>query len=340
MNESAGIMGLRAQALHHCDLCGGDRFAPVAHLDRRGKPLDTVVCTRCGLVSQARIPSDDELRGFFEVEHHRAHHGELTPSARRVMRAWRKGELIKRRLTPFIRRSDRVIEIGAGIGCTVKILELAGYETSGVDPNESLCSYAVTRLHAKMRQGSLLDLPADTKYDVALLVQAIEHVRSPRQALEHVHRILRPGGRVYVECHNAAAPFTAVRRLSHFGHVYNFTPATLDMLARLSGFEAVTQFATPDDPELRLLLVKSEPRECTIDPDSYRQTIAALARRDPLAHYLRYDYLRTQLAALARYASELMFSRLYVRRCLALCNESAAARAAVSDDAQQRRLAA
>ncbi|HEY1602165.1 MAG TPA: class I SAM-dependent methyltransferase [Pirellulales bacterium] len=325
METTASTIELRAPAPHDCDLCGGADFAAVAHSDRRGDPLETVVCTRCGLVSHALIPTEDELTNFYAREYRRAYHGEVAPSARRVMRAWQKGELILRRLSPFMRRSDRVLEIGSGIGCTVRRFQLAGYDAQGIEPNDGFREYGVNTFHARVRPGGLLDIPAEPLYDVVLLVHVIEHLGTPRRAFERIRRMLRPGGRLYVECPNLGAPFALGDKLFHFGHVHNFTPATLRMLARRSGFEVVTQFATPEDPNLRLLLVKMDERDETLDSDSYDQTIAALARYNMVTYHLRRSYLRMRLGMVARAITEALLAPAYVRRVTAQCEQHGSA---------------
>ena len=83
----------------HCDLCGADQFETVGKLDRKGKPLETVVCTTCGLVAHGQIPTEAELEAFYATDYRKDYHGEISPSSRRVMRAWKNGMRIERRLS-------------------------------------------------------------------------------------------------------------------------------------------------------------------------------------------------------------------------------------------------
>ena len=99
-------------AAKQCDLCNGTRFELISKRDRRGKPLDTGMCCDCGLVAHWNIPTDDELNAFYATRYRREYHGETTPSARRVMRAWRNGLRIYRLLKPWLNPEDEVFEIG------------------------------------------------------------------------------------------------------------------------------------------------------------------------------------------------------------------------------------
>ena len=90
------------------------------------------------------------------------------------------------------------------------------------------------------------------------LVHVIEHFNSPVSALRAIHALVRPGGRLYVECPNLAAPFAACNRLFHFAHVYNFTPWTLLAVARKCGFELEHRFTDNEAPNVEMLLRRIE----------------------------------------------------------------------------------
>ncbi|MCH8046446.1 MAG: class I SAM-dependent methyltransferase [Planctomycetes bacterium] len=306
----------------HCDLCGRTSFEPVGRLDRKGRELHTAVCTYCGLVAHAEIPSEAQLNEFYASDYRRQYHQEITPSDRRVMRAWQSGQRILRQLAPLIEDDHSVFEVGAGIGCTVKLFELAGYEASGIEPGGGFQDFSARRLHAKVEDRFLFDLPAEPAHDVVLLVHVIEHFRSPRAALQHIHAMLKPGGRVYVECPNLAAPFARRNKLFHFAHIHNFTPTTLIGLARRCGFELLWRFSTDDDPNLQMLLGRTDSLRQEVDPDGYLQTITALSSCSDLRYHLRWKYIATRTKKLAGYLREYLTAQQYVERLLQVCNEA------------------
>jgi SAM-dependent methyltransferase len=314
-----------------CDLCDGIHFHLISRFDRKGKPLDTGTCSRCGLVAHWNIPSDAALNDFYATRYRDEYHGEHTPSARRVMRAWRNGERIYRQLAPLLNRRDAVFEIGAGIGCTVKCFERQGHFAAGIEPNQGFQQFSRDQLHAQVSGAYLFDLPPQPSHDVILLIHVIEHFRSPRAALDHIHRIAKPGGRLYVECPNLGAPFTTRPKLFHYAHIHNFTPTTLRMMARRCGFEMEQEFSKPHDPNLQMLFRRVEQGHLEIDADSCRQTLSAITRYGTLAYHLRWNYLAPRVAKLSSYLAERLFARRYVERRLRDCAtgyDRSAARAA------------
>ena len=102
-----------------------------------------------------------------------------------------------RRFLDALPRDTRVLDAGCGEGVLVD--EYAGrLEISGVDAN-----YSSARVH----QGSVTALPAaDASVDRALCLDVLEHLSYEDQprALAELHRVLVPGGELFVSVPNLA----------------------------------------------------------------------------------------------------------------------------------------
>ncbi|MDX8402107.1 MAG: class I SAM-dependent methyltransferase [Mariprofundaceae bacterium] len=301
-----------------CDLCGGQSFETLSERDRHGRPLRTVICEGCGLVMHSPVPDEDALARYYAEHYRMDYHGERTPSPRRVMRAWKNGERIFGRLQPMLKGGERVLEIGAGLGCTVKVFDMHGFDASGIEPNRDFNAWSREKLKARVENTNLYDLPAEARADLILLIHVIEHFSSPRRALTHIHGLLADGGRLYLECPNLTGPFATFGRMFHFAHVYNFTPQTLATLARECGFIVERAFNGPDDPDIEILLRKATP-----EPDAHRrlsghaeEVKARLRRFSWLRYHLRGDYWKRRMRKLAGYLREYLTARRFVRRLL------------------------
>jgi len=293
--ETAGTfqtVGVRAST---CDLCGQEDFQTIAERDRKGKELETVACRNCGLVSHASVPSDEELAAYYRRQYRREYNNEYTPSARRVLREWKRGRRRFELLRQFLNTSDRVFEIGTGVGCNLKPFDLAGFDVAGIEPGEGFRAFARENLHLHVEGCVLADVPRDPRYDVAMLVHVLEHFNSPTTALRHIRSILNPGGRLYVEVPNLGAPHAAPGKLFHYAHIYNFTPTTLATAARASGFEVEKVLSDPRDKNLAMLLSAGNGFKLEVDPDSYRSTMEAVTRFSAVTYHLRWRYLRDRV---------------------------------------------
>lgn len=273
-----------------CELCEATCFEPVARRDRRGRPLETVVCRHCGLIRHARIPSDDELQAFYSDQYRQQYHGEPTPSDRRVMRAWGSAERIYGRLRDRVAGDDRVLEIGAGIGCTVRRFADAGCEAWGLEPHRGFCDYGRRELNATLENLTLDHLPPTPRQRLVLLIHVIEHFNHPLRSLQRIHGLLEEDGLLYVECPNLSAPFARKSRMFHYAHVYTFSPITLTSLAARAGFQLTRVFASPRSPDLQMLFQRRDDVSWRLDGAGYAETMDALRRASPLRYALRREY--------------------------------------------------
>lgn len=300
-----------------CDLCGGREFIEIAAQDRHGEPLATDLCQSCGLVMHHSIPTASELARFYGTEYRAAYHGELTPSPRRVMRAWKNGQRIFRLLRPFLAPGAAVLEIGAGIGCTVAVFSEQGYRAEGIEPNDGFQKFSQEELRATVRHAQLQDLPANGAHDLVLLVHVIEHLRSPRSSLEQIRELLQPGGRLYVECPNLGAPFATRGRLFHYAHIFNFTRSTLAQLAVRCGYEVEAWLTPEHDPNLAVVLRRVEVPGVLPLPPGSAATRAALERYNAWSYHARPGYLWSRCCKLASYGWEYLTAGPFVRKLLA-----------------------
>jgi 2-polyprenyl-3-methyl-5-hydroxy-6-metoxy-1,4-benzoquinol methylase len=305
-----------------CDLCSKAEFETIAKFDRDGNPLETVICTTCGLISHADVPSDEQLDAFYARQYREQYHGEVTPSERRIVRAWRNGGRILEQFRPFLRSGARICEVGAGIGCTVKQFDLAGFDARGIEPHEGFLRFARDRLRARVEHAKLQDMPPDCSFDAILLVHVIEHFGSPRDALRRMHGMLVRDGLLYIECPNVGAPFSVRHRLFHRAHTYNFTLSSLAMLARSCGFELQRCFGDRRDGNLQVVFRKGEPRQVVIDPINRAETLAALAAATPLKQYFRPEYISSRALKISGYIHERLTARTQLLQIMRQCGET------------------
>jgi SAM-dependent methyltransferase len=135
----------------------------------------------------------------------------------------------------------RLLDVGAGSGAFVAHARRLGWDAEGIDPDPT----AVEAAHQKgipMRLGRLADLEGrESEFDAITLSHVVEHMHNPAHDLRRIHRLLVPGGRLWIATPNLLA-------LGHrlFGrdwvaldpprHLVLFTPSSLDRLLRHTGF--------------------------------------------------------------------------------------------------------
>ena len=91
----------------------------------------------------------------------------------------------------------RVLEIGAGDGALAAALRDAGYDVVAIDPNPG---------GADVHAVALLELEeAPASFQAAVAITSLHHVEPLEESLEHLARLLEPGGVLVVDEFDVAA---------------------------------------------------------------------------------------------------------------------------------------
>lgn len=163
----------------------------------------------------------------------------------------------------------RVVELGAAPGDQIARFGSLGYEATSVDIGEAsdvwgggetgrmarlLADNGVSDVHWNL-ENLPYPLPSDG-FDAVVFTEVFEHLRDyPLRSLQESHRVLRPGGRLYLTTPNAAYIVNRLRSLRGaapgssladwmYGlpfarHAREYTFAEIDELLLVAGFHTV-----------------------------------------------------------------------------------------------------
>jgi len=137
------------------------------------------------------------------------------------------------KFTPYIRETDRVADFGAGGGYLMQNLRCAGKVGVEINPN----ALADARRRG-LRMVESIDAIEDGSIDVFISDNALEHVDSPFEVLQKVHRKLKDDGRAVfvVPCEGLTRRF---KPNDLDMHLYSWSPMCLGNLFTRAGFSVV-----------------------------------------------------------------------------------------------------
>jgi SAM-dependent methyltransferase len=230
-----------------CDLCGASDAAHLLDSERLDGPL--VRCRRCGLVYVGTRNADftfahadgarsnalaDRVAELGLVRHD----VEDAERANRIAADHERLERLRRRIP-----SGRLLDVGAATGTFLEVAGAAFDDAHGVEPDPITSAQARAAGHA-VATGTLDDLTRPYGgFDAITMLHVIEHLDSPRAALERVHDLLRPGGVVMIETPTTDCVWfrfePARSRWRQLIPDHFFSRATLTELLRRTGFEPV-----------------------------------------------------------------------------------------------------
>jgi SAM-dependent methyltransferase len=106
---------------------------------------------------------------------------------------------------------DQVLDVGCGPGWLSEFLARCGYAVTGVDVSEDMVEIARRRLDAitepvgvgieavaEFHAMPVLELPWESRFDAAILYDAMHHLDDEVATLRVIRRTLVPGGRIFI----------------------------------------------------------------------------------------------------------------------------------------------
>jgi len=158
-----------------------------------------------------------------------------------------------RHLPPLPTGGGRVLDVGCGDGAFLALARGCGWDVLGLEPDPK-AALAAARRGLPVIDGDLARLDGQASvFDVITMAHVIEHVHDPVAVLRACHRLLKPGGTLWLETPNAGSLGLHLfaqdwRGLEAPRHLVLFTPAALRRVLRDAGFE---NCGSPPTPSVR-----------------------------------------------------------------------------------------
>jgi 2-polyprenyl-3-methyl-5-hydroxy-6-metoxy-1,4-benzoquinol methylase len=272
---STAVVGAFAGIERSCVSCGAAlEMTAVGLYDTRfGSPGSYNVheCVRCGLEQTGPRPSAAELKHLYETYYN--FHGVTSEryvrwrerfffSVLNRIWSWLDGDI------SFYRRrgTGRLLDIGCNEGRGLRIYSHNGFKVEGLELNE-VAAASARQCGFTVHTCALEDFVVESPFNVTVLSNVLEHSLDPRRMLRDAHRILAPGGQVWISCPNSKSWLRSL-----FGrywvnwhvpfHLVHFSSNTLTALLQETGFDRVEVFQiTPAHWVAASLIVRMFGRE-------------------------------------------------------------------------------
>jgi SAM-dependent methyltransferase len=218
-----------------------------AHVRRRGEKSRVVRCRGCGLLFTDPVrtagghPRYDDPDEYFSDQ--------AQPEAR-------VAEFVSL-IQDSVRHGGRepMLDIGCGRGESLVAAGSLGWDARGVEPSSEFAEVGARRLGVEIDIGTVEGRYEDSSFGLVLLAGVLEHVYGPATLLREVHRLLQPGGVLYVDVPNersllhrcARATFLATGRNWTLSlsptfppyHVVGWSPGSLRAALERAGLEVL-----------------------------------------------------------------------------------------------------
>jgi SAM-dependent methyltransferase len=166
-----------------------------------GNPLRLVTCDDCRTVYQPIDLTSEVLSSHYEYMGHADENTILTPLLERRLRR-NLGRLTQiKRSTSSPRPA--VLDVGCGGGLFLRVAERLGWEPFATEISPSCAAILQPWLGAHLHRGELPDAPFEAgSFDLIVMAEVIEHLPQPSAYLRAAHRLLAPGGTLFLTTPN------------------------------------------------------------------------------------------------------------------------------------------
>ena len=233
-----------------CLVCGGTLLGIIrrAYDAKFGikKAYDLAQCAQCSLVQLSAPPFLNKLETLYEKYYN---FGGEKDTVYTLFREWFLSSTLYRFWISLdgdfsfhgYKGNGRLLDIGCNEGRGLKIYQRNGYTAEGLELNETAAA-AARKAGFRIYADPLEQFEPEKLYGIIVLSNVIEHSLDPKDMLNHVNRILEPGGQVWISCPNVNS---WQRKL--FGrywinwhvpfHIVHFSQKTLTNILGKAGFE-------------------------------------------------------------------------------------------------------
>lgn len=215
-----------------CPICKTDKYlAPfltdITTWEHPGQ-FNLLKCGQCGLVLQSPRVPQSQIHKYYPKETYWGHDLKVKD------RESKFGPLYKEIFNRY--SAGKILDIGSGVGLFMSKFRELGWEVWETEISK--------KTGIKMLIGDFLDLNLPQKYfDVVTLSSVLEHLYTPRQTLLKIAKVIKDDGLLVISVPNinSLGRYFFGKKLYSLQpgrHLYHFTPQTLTLLLKKTGFRA------------------------------------------------------------------------------------------------------
>ena len=200
-------------------------------------------CSNCTHLFTQNIPAQNEIGKYYKSENYISHTDTQTGVINRLYHLVRK-KTLNGKLHLIQKETDKqtgkILDIGCGTGAFLHHMKIAGWESTGLEPDEAARQKAKELYNISPQPSKeLFNLPHHT-YDAITMWHVLEHVHQLHGYVAQLKNLITESGSIFIavpnytsydaqQYGNAWAAYDVPR------HLYHFSPASMKNLVEQHG---------------------------------------------------------------------------------------------------------
>lgn len=233
--------------MSHCPYCTQTSASTFCHTtDIFGDEFDLLVCSNCDAHYLDPMPTGAQLARAYDDSYYGEGEEKFEGPVEKALNVFR--DLRASHLAKLLNRTGKVLDIGCGNGNFLAAVGKRGqFELHGSELEGGSAERAKRVQGIQLHLGELQELEFESdSFDGITLFHVFEHVTNPKEVLEIIARILKPGGHLVMSFPNIGSFQSRFFRgmwlhLDPPRHIFFFRPKAFKKIMKDHGFEVLRE---------------------------------------------------------------------------------------------------
>jgi len=205
-------------------------------------------CNACTARFTQDVPAEKEIGSYYASESYVSHSGTKKGIVNKLYHMVRQRTLRSKRklvINATGKANGTILDIGCGTGAFLHNMQEAGWNITGLEPDDIARSKANELYSIAPQDPSKLFELQPGSYNAITMWHVLEHVHNLHGYLQKINELLAPGGRVFIAVPNYTS-YDAAAYKEHWAawdvprHLYHFSPASMEQLLNKFGLKLLT----------------------------------------------------------------------------------------------------
>ena len=234
-----------------CPVCGANTISQVLSVKdftASQEVFPILECAMCTLRFTQDVPAQEEISRYYRSDDYISHTNTSKGIINSLYQVVRKRTMMgKRKLVQQFTgiEKGKILDVGSGIGTFAHEMQTAGWDVTGLEPDEGARSVAQKQYGLQL-QGveSFYQFGAGT-FDAITLWHVLEHVHDLHPYVQQLKNIIKNTGKIFIAVPNYTSTDAAVYKEFWAAydvprHLYHFSPRAINVLMEKNGLNVET----------------------------------------------------------------------------------------------------
>lgn len=234
----------------HCPLCAAAAIAPVliaADYTVSNQKFEVWHCSSCTTRFTQAVPEQNAIGPYYKSDTYISHSDTKKGFINSLYHTVRKRTLNAKRNLIIAEtgiQQGAVLDIGCGTGAFLNTMQTAGWQITGLEPDDTARSKAKELYNLQPQSPEkLFELPA-ASFNAITMWHVLEHVHQLHEYVKKLSELLQAKGKIFIAVPNYTSKDAATYKETWAAydvprHLYHFSPAAMKQLVSRYGLKVI-----------------------------------------------------------------------------------------------------